>query len=311
MIFAISSRAEGTMSLLAPFLIEEGLFRFDIDCFNEYVWSFSRDGFSVEDPDGNRITDKQLSAFYWRKPIFPQMSVPEYGCLENWSREEVKDIFADLFYECEKQKLCALVHPGYRMFRKIEQMKLAARYFPVPDWGVFRGSLPELMRSGNWVFKTLAQTPIGKGKRPFVKSVLPTELDLRYPWFLQNRIDAGDETTVVYVKGRCFSFHMETTAQGILDSRVSMTTPGVMCNWLPTELSNSERQSIRSYMQDAGLEFGRFDFLRTKDGVLWFLELNPNGQWGWLDPRNEQGLLQAIADEILAVSRSGRRLQWS
>jgi len=45
------------------------------------------------------------------------------------------------------------------------------------------------------------------------------------------------------------------------------------------------------------------DFLRA-NGVLWFLELNPNGQFAWLDPAGENGLLDAVADEIRTVWKS-------
>ena len=60
-------------------------------------------------------------------------------------------------------------------------------------------------------------------------------------------------------------------------------------------------------MAEAGLSFGRFDFIR-KDGVLNFLEVNPNGQWAWLDEKDERGLVSAVAEEILAVERRGRTL---
>ena len=69
----------------------------------------------------------------------------------------------------------------------------------------------------------------------------------------------------------------------------------------------AERKAICGFMAEAGLSFGRFDFIR-KDGVLNFLEVNPNGQWAWLDEKNEHGLLSAIAEEILAVERRGRTL---
>jgi len=59
-------------------------------------------------------------------------------------------------------------------------------------------------------------------------------------------------------------------------------------------------------MRETGHTFGRLDFLRDKEG-LWFLELNPNGQFAWLDPVGTQGVLKAVAAEILAVYHSGGR----
>ena len=53
-------------------------------------------------------------------------------------------------------------------------------------------------------------------------------------------------------------------------------------------------------MKDTGFEFGRFDFMR-KDGVLYFLELNPNGMWAWLDLEFKNGIFECVANEIKEV----------
>ncbi len=43
-------------------------------------------------------------------------------------------------------------------------------------------------------------------------------------------------------------------------------------------------------MRETGHTFGRLDFLWDKEG-LWFLELNPNGQFAWLDVDGREGLI--------------------
>ena len=58
-------------------------------------------------------------------------------------------------------------------------------------------------------------------------------------------------------------------------------------------------------LNETGYRFGRFDFIR-KGGELWFLELNPNGQWAWLDEKNENGLVTLVADAIKAEDRQHR-----
>jgi glutathione S-transferase len=35
-------------------------------------------------------------------------------------------------------------------------------------------------------------------------------------------------------------------------------------------------------IQDLGLEFATADLVIDHDDRPWFLEINPNGQWGWL-----------------------------
>ena len=36
-------------------------------------------------------------------------------------------------------------------------------------------------------------------------------------------------------------------------------------------------------LMDFQLEFGAFDFIVTNDNQWYFLEVNPNGQWLWLE----------------------------
>ena len=43
-------------------------------------------------------------------------------------------------------------------------------------------------------------------------------------------------------------------------------------------------------MKALKLKFGRFDFLIDKKNELWFLEVNSNGEWAWLDDNYQYGL---------------------
>ena len=73
--------------------------------------------------------------------------------------------------------------------------------------------------------------------------------------------------------------------------------------WPQCELSHEEECAIKGFMNETGYRFGRFDFIR-KDGELWFLELNSNGQWAWLDENNEHGLVSMVADAIKAEDQA-------
>ena len=75
--------------------------------------------------------------------------------------------------------------------------------------------------------------------------------------------------------------------------------------WPQCELSPDDERAIKSFMGETGYRFGRFDFIR-KDGELWFLELNPNGQWAWLDEKNEHGLVSMVVDAIKSEDQAHR-----
>ncbi len=52
---------------------------------------------------------------------------------------------------------------------------------------------------------------------------------------------------------------------------------------------------IRAFMNRLDLRFGALDFVLTPNGELIFLEVNPNGQWLWLDDRLDEGITKALA----------------
>ena len=47
-----------------------------------------------------------------------------------------------------------------------------------------------------------------------------------------------------------------------------------------------------------GLRFAAFDFLISEDGIWYFLEINPNGQWLWIEDMTGLPLAYALANEI-------------
>lgn len=111
---------------------------------------------------------------------------------------------------------------------------------------------------------------------------------------------ATHDVTVVHVAGRNFAF--ETRRDAFAGEDCRKPTFENTAKWRRCELSAAEEGAVTNFMQHTGYTFGRLDFLRDENG-LWFLELNSNGQYAWLDPDGREGVFQAVADEILAVHR--------
>lgn len=282
---------------------ENEVLRFNIDKPDDFAWDFHRLGFRIMDKtSGREITDKTFTSFYLRKPIyFKRIDIPQFGCLENWCREETTELFSDFFRECQHRGLVALVRCQNNKYGKLRQLLAAEKYFRVAPWHFFHGELPNELKSGRWVAKSMTATPIGQDKIFFVKEVDPSALDLSYPWFLQKRIDGEEEVTVVYIDGKTYAASAPRDSFDGEDSRKSIFSDSAP--WPRCELSPDEESAICGFMRETGYRFGRFDFIR-KDGELWFLELNPNGQWAWLDEKNEHGLVSMVANAIKAEDRA-------
>jgi glutathione synthase/RimK-type ligase-like ATP-grasp enzyme len=67
---------------------------------------------------------------------------------------------------------------------------------------------------------------------------------------------------------------------------------------LPLPLS----RALRDFVRQLGLEFGAIDLVEKPDGSFVFLEINPNGQWGWLQLATGVDLAGAIARRLVQLS---------
>lgn len=141
---------------------------------------------------------------------------------------------------------------------------------------------------------------MGNGKLFHVTRLRAEQADSRFPWFLQQVGNAEEEVTVAYIAGRCFASVMSRAGMKGEDSRQACIDG--TADWHPCELSPDEEQRLVPMMRETGLSFARLDFLRIQ-GQLHFLEFNPNGQFAWIDIKDERGMLTCVADAIMRVHR--------
>lgn len=65
------------------------------------------------------------------------------------------------------------------------------------------------------------------------------------------------------------------------------------------ELPEEVQRFCASMLQHYGLHYGAYDFIKSKDGRYVFLELNPNGQWLWLEEQSGVNLTKQIAENLI------------
>ena len=61
------------------------------------------------------------------------------------------------------------------------------------------------------------------------------------------------------------------------------------------DLCTEVTEKLLSLLKDFGLHFSTMDLVEDNEGIWYFLDLNPNGQWLWLNKHSKQG----IADYFL------------
>jgi hypothetical protein len=141
----------------------------------------------------------------------------------------------------------------------------------------------------------------------FVQSVDAAHLSPDFPWLLQDIGQGARDATVLFVDGSCFGFEMRATRAELRVEDWRTLPHSDREHWRPWVLPAPARERITAYMGRLGLRFGRLDFL-SGESELTFLEVNPNGQFGWLDEPGTWPLhrvvLEAALDPASAIQGS-------
>jgi glutathione synthase/RimK-type ligase-like ATP-grasp enzyme len=68
--------------------------------------------------------------------------------------------------------------------------------------------------------------------------------------------------------------------------------------YYPIELPDEINDKLLSVMKKIGLEYGAFDLIKNLDNEYYFLEVNAQGQWLWVEDMTGLNISEAIADRL-------------
>lgn len=299
--FIYTNSYDSTTDLLIQKLGGDKIFRFNFDLWRDYKVKITRNSFRVENPSGRYADDSNIAKFYWRKAMQTQDLQPDekvpvaarYMEAELWyALREVVNRFRS------KGKL-VLVEPfGDLWAGKFVQMAIASKYFTVPEYKFLCGAPDALEKGRQPIVKSLSSKRIRKGESFYTTQVDESDLDPTAPWMIQEFVDAEKDITIAFVRDRFFTFELDRTRfkDRTADWR-EVSLEDSTHEWPVHKLPDDLASSIPKFMSDMGLQYGRIDMLYSK-GQYYFLEVNSNGEWGWLDYEGSHGLLEKMIDEV-------------
>lgn len=283
-------------------------FRLNTDQFNQHQQiSLHADGSStLTDENGKTVESSRLTGVWHRKTW--SVSVPE----------ELDPDYAQLFsneYRYLRNNLYqGLAHLPWinplesELFverNKLYQLRTAKEAgLNVPET-VFSNSAEEIrrfLRSHN-ITKAVAKLHGPNGVSMTGENLMETVLiesaqnaDLNgfeyCPMIIQPYIEKEYELRIAYVDGHCFAGKIKNE-----ESTDWRTMQGNL--WEKYDLPEHIAQNISQMMQKLGLITGAIDLIKGRDGNYWFLEVNPQGEWGMLQKELNYPIAEAIADSLI------------
>ena len=241
-----------------------------------------------------RIELKEISSTWYRRPVSPILDSSSVGIeTKNFIVEESQTALDGLW----KTLTCFWVSNPDKIRiaeNKLYQLKVAIEAgFKVWPTLVTTDvdSAKEFYREnrGDVIYK-----PLRKGRliRENKQSFIFTNLvdngavidfdNIRYaPCLFQKYIHKSAELRITVIGNKVFTVEIvsQSTPDALHDWRRGL--PGTLVH-RPFILSPDVEQKCKKLVRLLGLEFGALDLIITPEGEPVFVEINPNGQWAWI-----------------------------
>jgi hypothetical protein len=296
----IANSIDFVADLLVARLGSDKVFRYNTDLWRDYTICVTGSRIEISDPIGRSVTEADIAKVFRRSSMRASTLFPGDGQteLQRYAEEEVWVVLGELLNIFWEQGKVVLSQPLATLRSgKLQQLRVAAKYFPVTPHR-FLFNRPDLLRAGQSSVAKSFNFKYADGIGFYSTRVNEDDLDSSEPWFLTDFVDATHDVTVAVIRDDLFAFDLDRTPflGRTIDWRQAPMEYAHR-GWRRSELPGALRTGIFEFMREVGQHFARIDFLRSGERYV-FLEANYNGEWGWLDPDATEGLMTKIVREI-------------
>lgn len=301
MILIITHKEDFTADFIIEKLNDSGVNYYRLNCedIDNETYSFENDEYFTFNTNGT----KSFDSVWFRRPKLPDLK--NISGAEKLYLLNDYDTLLDNIYQVIDSKRW-LSHPKfvYRAENKILQLKIAQKIgFKIPDTIITNNhnKLREfiLKHHNNVIIKPIRQgrfihregfKTIFTNKIDIEKIKLLTDFDLT-PSIFQEYVSKEYEVRVTVVENKVFSAKVNSQLKN--ETKIDWRKEKIPFE--KYDLPKSIGDKCIELTKHLNLSFGAIDLIKNKKGDYIFLEINPNGQWVWLEM--DAGI--SISDEII------------
>lgn len=259
------------------------------------------------------IIDISNVKYIWNRRTFVQLMLDEQDKdykFNIWKNEWNKTLLGIYFYLKDVRWL-NYYRKNHKVENKYFQLKVAEDIgFQVPDY-LLSNDKKEVLEFGKKheqvVLKLLNQDFYKISDNQFVGfyvNIIPYEKLLEFsereenPIFLQKYIEKDFEVRYTVVGDEHFVCKIDSQK-----SEIAKT------DWRRYDLANTPhsiiyapeniRTKVDTLMKEFDLTYGALDFIVSKDGSWYFLEINPSGQYLWIEDLTGLKITEAIKNKLI------------
>jgi glutathione synthase/RimK-type ligase-like ATP-grasp enzyme len=239
---------------------------------------------------------------------FRRVKLPEINNLSNEEKlyvlNETDNLLKNLFSIIDAKWLSS-PHSIQEAENKLVQLKVAQQIgFNIPPTLITNSDkvLRDFFNENNQhiIIKPISQTRINYQNETSFIFTNPVSKEMmddlgKYtltPCIFQENIDKEYEIRVTVVENEVFAAAVDS--QQDTDTKTDWRRKKLTFSKI--DLPNNVQDLCRRIVAELDLKFGAIDLIKTKQGDYVFLEINPNGQWAWIEAQT--GL--QISDSIIS-----------
>lgn len=305
MILIVTYKKDYTADFVINKLNEKGIpyFRLNCDDILEEAVKISIDTKTVLTAKINEI--ECFDAVWFRRVSLPDIEIENLDDA-GYIYSEIEFFYKNLWVSLNAKKWLSLPKNVYEAENKILQLKIAQSLgFIIPKTIITsdKESIKDLFQECN---KKIIVKPIYSGEYVKTEALsgqiftsLITENDLKslddslpFPSIYQEYIDKNCEIRVTVVGNDVFAASVDS--QSTEETKIDWRKEPLKFKRfkLPEEVS----QKCINLVKQLGLNFGAIDLIYTPTKEYVFLEINPNGQWVWIETDTELPISDSIID---------------
>lgn len=305
MLLHIARKISGSSDILMNIFAQRNIpaFRLNLDMFHKYQFIWRGEQFEIEDFVGRRCLSDDVDIMVFYKGLFAidePLDLDSEYTETKWLKSWMNNLYHCFVRFGLQRNLMRLWIPYDSDCPKTWQMTVAKEFFAVPEFIIHWGFS---LQSKQVIAKPLTSRPLDSNRELLYARIVDREqLDPKYPWFTQDIADGNTDATVLYINGHIHCYQFATPREQLTDWRITQGTD--VNKWKPWDAGKDFEKRIDAYMQKLGLKFGRLDFIIGGKEPQ-FLEVNPAGQFGWLDDEKytlHNEVVDAILDSSTTIS---------
>lgn len=261
----------------------------------------------LEDKEYNLL---EFSDIYYRRPELPTYEAPEL------TEGEKSFLQIEIYYTLEGvYRLLANKHWFNNVFairnaeNKVYQLLLAKEVgLTIPESLISNhyNSIDSFLGKGCHIIKPVHNARVMDEKTPQIvytseitRPITKEEAEFNIN-YLQQKIDKNCDIRATFVGEKCFAVSIDS--QKMKDTCIDWRNGEHILEHSPIELPEDIQEKCLQLMKRLDLNYGAIDFVQDKEGNFVFLEINPNGQWAWIEHLTGMPISKEIVKSLCSLA---------